>query len=879
MPEFYQVDSAKVSLREYWWGSRSPLVIIGWILKWLRLRLPSSTDDPNTDSTLPFVSPALPPQIEGVFAPLTQQLAQLGFLDPVFHQIYDGGSSTTWYWATFRHTSGQHLARIHHRTWGRVTKPKPVLFPMFMTRFADGTFLVSSAGKPDLAAPETVPMIRRQGATPEALWPAHEAAALQSGKPIVPVTSPAEIVSATEALHVALRDFHLARGVFRPRTEAEAAKAQALTAQVQAARGAGFEDAEVLVELEKLQNKKTSKQMMIWILLGSLAAFLALGTANWNWQTTLWLVPVLLLHEAGHWAAMHVFRYRNLRMFFIPMFGAAVMGQNWNVPGWKKGLVSLAGPLPGIALGLALGIASIAWHSPWMNKAALMLLLINGLNLLPILPLDGGHVLQVSIFCRNRWLEAAFQLLAVAGLLLLGVSGKIFFYLAIAIAIGIPITFKLAKAREELGKLDLPQPGPDDDRIPPPTAQAIVRAVKAAFGARLRPSNKTLAQHSLNVFESMNARPPTTLATIGLLALQAGGLFVAVVMGLVLAFVGHFDVKDLARVAARQPHLAVNPTALQQLGAPAGPGPRHLIVASFPKESKAADAYLQLTNRVPADSVLTLYGQTVLLSLPAGDEALREKWFDLLQERSTNLFVLVSNAPLVLSLTFIAPDRTTASNLTQEIGEYLNASTWMRLLPPWSPAARGPAYARARHARAAWQQIEAQLASVSTNAEITANYAKIRAATKRGAAAEARKLSTAVEAKRKQLHAAALQDLAARSDPAGAELVKLYENLQDLPYTNRVERQRLYRTVAARLGEIPYLGDNPDPKANADGAVGGAISTHGLLCELRWGTFGDPQGVLTLTRWLDAKGCLQLKYDLQPGWGGWSASDEDPDER
>jgi hypothetical protein len=118
MSQFYQVDSTKVSLREYWWGSRSPLVIIGWILKWLRVRIPSSTDDANTDSTIPFVTPALPLEVQSLFAPLTQELSQLGFYDPVFHVVYDAGSSTTLYWATFLHTSGQHLARIHHRAWG-----------------------------------------------------------------------------------------------------------------------------------------------------------------------------------------------------------------------------------------------------------------------------------------------------------------------------------------------------------------------------------------------------------------------------------------------------------------------------------------------------------------------------------------------------------------------------------------------------------------------------------------------------------------------------------------------------------------------------------------------------------------------------------------
>jgi hypothetical protein len=47
MSTFYAIDSAKISHREYWWGTRSPAVLIGWLVKWLRIRLPSSTDDPK----------------------------------------------------------------------------------------------------------------------------------------------------------------------------------------------------------------------------------------------------------------------------------------------------------------------------------------------------------------------------------------------------------------------------------------------------------------------------------------------------------------------------------------------------------------------------------------------------------------------------------------------------------------------------------------------------------------------------------------------------------------------------------------------------------------------------------------------------------------
>jgi Zn-dependent protease len=875
MPQFYQVDSTKVSLKEFWWGTPSPLVIIGWLLKWLRVRIPSSTDDANTDSTIPFVTVPPPLEVQSLFAPLTQELSQLGFYEPVFHVIYDAGSSTTLYWATFLHTSGQHAARIHHRAWGRAVRPKPVLFPMFITGFSDGTFLVSSSGKPDMAAPETIEMIRKQGAKVQHLWGAHEQRLqqLSARKMIRPIKSRDDLIAVCEDLHILQRNFHLARGVFRPRTEAETATAQETATKVEEARASGFENAEVLVELEKLQNKKTSKQMVLWILVGSVAAYFLLGGANWSWQARLSLFPVLFFHEMGHWVTMRLFKYRNLQMFFIPMFGAAVIGRHWNVPGWKKALVSLAGPMPGIIVGLGLGVASIVWHIQWMNKAAMLLLLLNGMNLLPIFPMDGGHVLQTTIFCRNRWLEIVFRLLAIGGLLLLSVSWKGFMYLGISLGVTMPLAFKLAKVKEDLSKLDLPQPAPGEDAIPMPTAQAIITAVKTTLGSKLKLSSKVIAQHTLNVFESLNAKPPGVLATLGLLAVQGAGLFISVVMCLILVFTGRVDVQDFTRAAMRQPRHSVTCNAWQHAGA--NPvGQRHLIIATFQKERKAAAAFAQLTNQIPTNCLLTLYGENILLSIPVEDEALREKWFDAMQEYSTNLFVQVSNAPVSLSMTFIAPN-TVVSNLTQEVRDYLYASSQMRLIAPWSPDAHASNYPQFKNARAAWRKIENKQNSIYSDPEYKAFGPKIGAAIKRGAMDEANKLTEERKKKVTELRAQLLEQFESQGDNVTAELAKLYGKLDQLSYTNRVERQKVYREVAAKLGQVRYVNDVPEPEANSYAARGGSISMHGLLCEMRAANFNNPRGLITFTEWLCAKGCTQMKYDLQGGWPDFDELDED----
>ena len=50
---------------------------------------------------------------------------------------------------------------------------------------------------------------------------------------------------------------------------------------------------------------------------------------------------------------------------------------------------------------------------------------------------------------------------------------------------------------------------------------------------------------------------------------------------------------------------------------------------------------------------------------------------------------------------------------------------------------------------------------------------------------------------------------------------------------------------------------------------------HGLLCELRWGSFGEPQGLVGFTKWLCEKGCAQMKYDVQGGWANSQEMEED----
>jgi len=881
MSIFYEIDSTHFSFKEYWWGNPSPAVLIAWTIKLLRIRTPGSSDDPNTDSTVPFVVDQLPQDVASGFASLAFELQGLGFLDPVYHLIHDPGTRATIYWATYRHESGKYFARIHQRIWQQSQKPNRGLFAMFFTEFSDGTFLVSSSGKPDMDAPASVAMNRMPRVKCSVLWQKHLALTEKSGqqKLISPVKSQTDLIATTERHHILVRDFHLARKVFRVRTTDEQAKADRFAASVEQGRASGLQYPEIIAELDKLQEVKPAWRGAIWVLAGSVVLFFAIGAANWDWKFTFWLIPALFFHEGGHWLAMRIFKYRNLRMFFIPLFGAAVIGQNWNVPGWKKALVSLAGPLPGIALGLVLGIAGMITHKTSLIEAALILVLLNGFNLLPILPLDGGRFMQAILFCRHRWLDIGFRVLAIcalAGLTFLGL-GRMMIYIIIPMAITLPIAFKLAKVSDNLRAANLPPPTPGEDRIPAQTAQSIISEIKTALPTNL--SNKATAQHTLNVFENLNARPPGVIATIALLILYGGGIFISVLAGMLFLVAKEGKLRDFVKAAARQPHYTFACGSVQSWQGTEldtnKSSPRNLLVTTLDNAATAKSTFTSLTTRVPQTSQLTMFGQTLLLSLPCSDDRAREQWFDRLQIVNSNTFVSISNQPVLFSLTFIAPTSTDATNIEHTLDDYFGSNPGLHLIPPWMPEAKSPRFQAYEHARSTWHQFDLELVKIWTNAEIETIDHKINAANKRGSLTEAGRLVEERQKLANELRAAA--HLSLRANPGfDPQLVDLHSNLSELNYTNHTERAAVLRQVGVKLGAPTDASGDLIPDYPI---ASGFARRNGLLVQISWAAMNNPSaGMPALTGWLCEKGCIGIRYEFNGGYSGNfdEADDEGP---
>jgi hypothetical protein len=161
---------------------------------------------------------------------------------------------------------------------------------------------------------------------------------------------------------------------------------------------------------------------------------------------------------------------------------------------------------------------------------------LNAFNLLPLTPLDGGKLFQLVLFSRNRYLEILFT--AFAGLTLLGmalVSGSwVLGIVAGLLLLSISRQRKVLNAARALRASD-----PEVVQEPAALSEPSLRSLYAAAGELVPPQMKedqALAHRvraMRDVHHRARLRPPSALASLGLLAIWGIGVVVSV--GAVLA--------------------------------------------------------------------------------------------------------------------------------------------------------------------------------------------------------------------------------------------------------------------------------------------------------------------------------------------------------
>lgn len=134
------------------------------------------------------------------------------------------------------------------------------------------------------------------------------------------------------------------------------------------------------------------------------------------------IMAVLALHEIGHAMAMRSVGAGVRSMLFLPALGAATVPERAFVTRYDDARVALAGP----CTGLPVAVAAILWRDPLPEAArwgVVFAVGLNLLNLLPLVPLDGGRLLLAVAAGLPRALRAVLAWLplaaALAALLLL----------------------------------------------------------------------------------------------------------------------------------------------------------------------------------------------------------------------------------------------------------------------------------------------------------------------------------------------------------------------------------------------------------------------------------------------------------------------------
>jgi Zn-dependent protease len=640
----------------------------------------------------------------------------------------------------------------------------------------------------------------------------------------------------------------------------------------------------VLDEIEKLQNKRSGWGAGLILLMVSVGLFLALGAAHWSLEFAAMLLPILFFHELGHFAAMRLFRYSNVKMFFIPLLGAAVSGRHYNVPGWKKVIVSLAGPLPGIFLATGLGCCAVYYRIDWLQHAAMLTIFLNGFNLLPILPLDGGWVVHALLFSRHYILDAGFRVLAVviliAGSFLIG--DYFLFFFGVVMAAGLPVAFRMAGVVSAVRRQGISTASPDNQSIPPETAQTIADEIRSRFPQAL--TNKNVAQFTLQAFEALNARPPGLIATILLGGVYLGSfLFALVAVAVLTVGLPMFmepDFTPIHPIEVGQIEIAGRDRGVD---VPAG---EVTIVATFADADAAAARFAEFKEQMTDDTTLLQFGKSLLVAVPPDGQLTPDQWESRLASQTLVVFNPADSLTIGFSVAATAPSEEVAAQIQDALKTYQLCSVWIAPNPPWHPD--DAPTAEQQQARELFVKLT-ETEDVYDDPRHERFNGQLTEAYENGDEDRLGKLREEMDAVRKAIREDRLDKIREEAiDPREQELISLYrrqpvfdpepdvpiQSDEPVPEPVREAREKASREYRERLnvwqGELAELlgGMRREPdrmvsKADRFTLEGGTIERNGRMLRIEYAElFWPADAAPAFIRWLDEQGCTEMKYSF-----------------
>lgn len=180
--------------------------------------------------------------------------------------------------------------------------------------------------------------------------------------------------------------------------------------------------------LKLLQSAKFVKVALAGLTLAAYSAIFSL-------QFAIALIACLVVHEYGHVRAMKYFGIKTKGFYLIPFFGGMALTDEKINTRWQDVVISIMGPTFGLILSLILWGVYLVTDNVFVANLANFNAFLNVINLIPILPLDGGHVLKSVAFSASTRFAAI--LLSIGTVLGIFISYRLgMFFLAFVLLIG-----------------------------------------------------------------------------------------------------------------------------------------------------------------------------------------------------------------------------------------------------------------------------------------------------------------------------------------------------------------------------------------------------------------------------------------------------------
>lgn len=140
---------------------------------------------------------------------------------------------------------------------------------------------------------------------------------------------------------------------------------------------------------------------LFWFVVG-------IGVVTGYFREVVMVFAIVFIHEMGHAVAADYFKWRIHKIELLPFGGVADVEDAGNRPFHEELIVILAGPLQHvwmmlisyICIGLPFWSATDHQLFLWHN------LMILGFNMIPVLPLDGGRLIQLGLTYRFSYVRA-----------------------------------------------------------------------------------------------------------------------------------------------------------------------------------------------------------------------------------------------------------------------------------------------------------------------------------------------------------------------------------------------------------------------------------------------------------------------------------------